>query len=151
MSSEEKNLNQASEASELSQENQVSEVSENSQVEEAPKESKAKEELHIFEEKVKENIHEINKENNELEEEIIKKLGPGAEVISKSQPKNKWISLILCVLVGVSGIHKFYEGRIVWGFVYLFTAGLFVVGVIVDIIVILNKPNPYFVDKNSFF
>lgn len=99
----------------------------------------------------KKDVKEINEKNNKFEEDVIQKLGAGAEILSKSEPKNKWISLILCVLVGVSGIHKFYEGRMIWGFVYLFTAGLFFIGVIIDIFVILNKPNPYFVDKNSFF
>lgn len=58
-------------------------------------------------------------------------------------PKNKWISLLLCIFT-VCG-HKFYEGKIGMGILYLFTAGLFGIGWIVDIISLLGKPNPYYV------
>ena len=58
--------------------------------------------------------------------------------------KNKWIALLLCVVLGVVGAHKFYEGKILFGIVYLCTAGLFGVGVLVDFFVILFNPNPYY-------
>lgn len=59
-------------------------------------------------------------------------------------PKNKWIAFLLCLFLGVFGAHKFYEGKILLGIVYLFTFGLFGVGVVVDLIMLLFKPNPYF-------
>lgn len=59
--------------------------------------------------------------------------------------KNKWIALLLCFFLGVIGIHKFYEGKIGMGILYLFTAGLFGIGVLVDFFVILFKSNPYYV------
>lgn len=59
--------------------------------------------------------------------------------------KNKWVALILCLFLGFFGAHKFYEGKIGTGIIYLFTFGLFFVGVIIDIFSILNKPNPYYV------
>lgn len=58
---------------------------------------------------------------------------------------NKWVSLLLCIFLGVFGAHKFYENKIGMGIVYLFTGGLFCVGVVVDFISILGKPNPYYV------
>lgn len=58
-------------------------------------------------------------------------------------PKNKWIALLLCIFT-ICG-HKFYEGKIGMGILYLFTAGLFGIGWIVDIISIAMKPNPYYV------
>lgn len=61
------------------------------------------------------------------------------------RPKNKWVALVLCVLLGLFGGHKFYEGKVGMGILYLFTMGLFGIGVIVDFIVILTKPNPYYV------
>lgn len=60
-------------------------------------------------------------------------------------PKNKWVSLLLCVFLGVFGAHKFYEGKIGMGILYLFTGGLFGLGAIIDFIAILFKPNPYYV------
>lgn len=63
--------------------------------------------------------------------------------VPTGSPKNKWISLLLCIFT-VCG-HKFYEGKIGMGILYLFTAGLFGIGWIVDIISLLGKPNPYYV------
>ena len=57
--------------------------------------------------------------------------------------KNKWISLLLCIFLGWLGIHRFYEGKVVTGILYLFTLGFFGVGWIIDIIRIALKPNPY--------
>lgn len=59
------------------------------------------------------------------------------------RPKNKWIALALCIFT-ICG-HKFYEGKIGMGFIYLFTAGLFGIGWVIDIISLLFKPNPYYV------
>lgn len=58
--------------------------------------------------------------------------------------KSKWVSFFLCLFLGPLGIHKFYEGRVLLGLLYLFTMGLFGVGVIIDLIVLLFKPNPYY-------
>lgn len=58
--------------------------------------------------------------------------------------KNKWITFLLCLFLGCFGIHKFYEGKILFGIVYLLTMGFAGVGVLIDLIIILFKPNPYF-------
>lgn len=62
-----------------------------------------------------------------------------------SNQKNKWLALVLCLFLGVVGGHKFYEGDISKGVLYLFTGGLFGIGVIIDFITLLFKPNPYYV------
>ena len=59
--------------------------------------------------------------------------------------KNKWVAFILCVLLGYLGAHKFYEGKAGMGILYLLTFGLFGIGWLIDCIVLLFKPNPYFV------
>ena len=59
--------------------------------------------------------------------------------------KNKWVAFFLCFFLGWIGAHKFYEGRTGLGILYLFTFGLFGFGWIIDCIVLLFKPNPYFV------
>ena len=58
--------------------------------------------------------------------------------------KNKWIAFLLCLFFGYLGLHKFYEGRILLGIVYIFTGGIFGIGIIVDLIRLLFKPNPYY-------
>lgn len=57
--------------------------------------------------------------------------------------RNKWVAIVLCLLGGFFGLHKFYEGKIGMGILYLCTGGLFFVGVVIDFIALLAKPNPY--------
>lgn len=61
------------------------------------------------------------------------------------KPKNKWTSLFLCVFFGWMGAHKFYEGRIGMGILYVLTFGLFCFGWILDILALLLKPHYYYV------
>lgn len=63
------------------------------------------------------------------------------------EPKNKWTAFLLCLIFGVFGAHKFYEGRTGMGILYLFTVGLFGIGWLVDLIVLLGKPTYYYVQK----
>ena len=63
--------------------------------------------------------------------------------VERGRAKNKWISLLLCLFT-VFG-HKFYEGKVGMGIIYLLTAGLFGIGWFIDIIILLLKPNPYYV------
>lgn len=63
----------------------------------------------------------------------------------RRRPINKWVSFVLCLFLGYVGAHKFYEGKIGMGFLYLFTVGLFGIGWIVDCVRILLKPNPYYI------
>ena len=58
--------------------------------------------------------------------------------------KSKWVSFFLCLFFGVFGAHKFYEGRILMVILYIFTGGLVGIGVIIDLIILLFKPNPYY-------
>lgn len=62
-----------------------------------------------------------------------------------AQAKNKWVAIILCVLLGWIGGHKFYEGKTGMGILYLFTLGLGGIGVIIDLITLLTKPEVYYV------
>ncbi len=59
------------------------------------------------------------------------------------RPKSKWLALCLCFFT-ICG-HKFYEDKIGMGILYLCTAGLFGIGWVIDIIVLLLKPDPYYV------
>ena len=59
--------------------------------------------------------------------------------------RNKWAAFFLCLFFGGVGAHKFYEGKIFLGVVYILTAGFWGIGVFVDLIVLLTKTNPYYV------
>ena len=69
---------------------------------------------------------------------------PSTPPVPLAEPKNKWITFILALLFGYLGAHKFYEGKIGMGILYLFTGGLFYIGVIIDMIVALTKPTTYY-------
>ena len=58
---------------------------------------------------------------------------------------DKWVAFLLCLLLGFVGAHKFYEGKAGMGVLYILTMGLFGFGWFIDLIVILTKPNPYYV------
>ncbi|WP_142413044.1 TM2 domain-containing protein [Hathewaya massiliensis] len=60
-------------------------------------------------------------------------------------PKRKSTALLLCLLFGIFGAHKFYEGKIIKGIIYFFTFGLCLVGVILDLLALLSKPSTYYV------
>ncbi len=59
--------------------------------------------------------------------------------------RNKWVAFLLCLLLGFVGAHKFYEGKAGMGILYIFTGGLFGIGWFIDLIILLCKPNPYYV------
>ena len=59
--------------------------------------------------------------------------------------RNKWVAFFLCLFLGFVGAHKFYEGKIGMGILYLFTCGLCGIGWFIDCISLLCKPNPYYV------
>ena len=61
------------------------------------------------------------------------------------KPLSKWTAFFLCFFFGAIGAHKFYEGKTGMGVLYLFTCGLFGIGALVDLFVLLTKPNPYYV------
>ena len=56
------------------------------------------------------------------------------EIVSR---KSRILAFIFCFFLGYFGLHQFYVGKIAWGVLYLFTAGIFGFGWIIDMILIL--------------
>lgn len=48
-----------------------------------------------------------------------------------------WLLAIICFFLGELGIHRFVVGKVGTGILYIFTFGLFGIGIIVDFIMIL--------------
>lgn len=57
-------------------------------------------------------------------------------VITGDSPASRLIALILCILLGFLGIHRFYVGKWGTGVLMLLTGGLLGIWVIIDIILI---------------
>lgn len=55
----------------------------------------------------------------------------------QTSEKGKWIAFFLCLFGGHLGLHRFYTRRIGSGILYLFTFGVFGIGWVVDLILIL--------------
>ena len=97
-----------------------------------------------------EQAKETVKEELSDDEEVVEKK-PKAKTTKKSKPKgiekNKWVAVLLCWFLGGFGGHKFYEGKTGMGVLYIFTGGLFGIGVLIDFFTLLFKSNPYYVEK----
>lgn len=65
--------------------------------------------------------------------------------VSGVKERNKWVAFALCLFLGFLGAHKFYEGKVGMGILYVFTCGLLGIGWAIDTIGLLFKSNPYYV------
>lgn len=65
--------------------------------------------------------------------------------LNHGTPKDKLVALILCLLLGGFGAHRFYEGKIGTAILFLMTGGLFGIGWLVDLIRIACAPKIYYV------
>ena len=62
--------------------------------------------------------------------------------------KSRLIALLLCLLLGNLGIHRFYVGKTGTGVLWLFTLGLIGIGSLVDLIMIIAGT---FTDKDGYY
>lgn len=75
-------------------------------------------------------------------EKIIDEINPNRGGF-KTNLKSRSLSIFLCALFGIFGVHRFYEGKILTGLLWLFTGGLGLIGWIIDLIILINKPRYY--------
>ena len=80
-------------------------------------------------------------ENNDTNE--------GGKKEEEPKEKRKAITFFLCLLLGFVGAHKFYEGKLKIGLLYLCTCGIFGFGWIIDIILIMLKKDEIYNPKEK--
>jgi len=64
--------------------------------------------------------------------------------------KSKWVSLVLCLFLGWLGAHRFYENKIATGVLYLCTLGIFGIGWVFDLWLLLIKPNTPITETHEY-
>ena len=51
--------------------------------------------------------------------------------------KSWLVDMLLCLFLGYLGVHRFYEGKVISGIIWLLTGGFCGIGYIIDFIIIL--------------
>lgn len=69
----------------------------------------------------------------------------------KISKKSRLVAFLLCYIFGLFGAHRFYVGKTYTAVLYIFTFGLFGIGLIVDLLMIIlgkfKTSKGYFVKK----
>ena len=60
------------------------------------------------------------------------------EALPQLSPKSRLTAMFFCFPFGILGLHRFYVGRPFTGLLYFFTGGFFVVGMLIDLVLILS-------------
>lgn len=71
-------------------------------------------------------------EVEEVEEETVSQ-------VEYKIPKYSLIKMIMCIMFGYFGVHRFMEGKIFTGIIFLCTYGLFGIGYVIDLIRIIGE------------
>ena len=65
--------------------------------------------------------------------------------------KNLLVAYILWLLLGIFGAHKFYLSRPLMGLLYFCTAGLFVIGWLIDLFTLPQQVDEYNEESNDYY
>lgn len=69
----------------------------------------------------------------------------------KISKRSRLVAFLLCYIFGLVGAHRFYVGKTYTAILYIFTFGLFGIGLIVDLLMIIlgkfKTPKGYYLKK----
>ena len=83
------------------------------------------------EEKIIVKQKEKEEKPEEKQENLFQKTAEKFNSMEKGKQKTL-VMFLLCLIVGIFGVHKFIEGKILAGIIYFFTGGFFVIGWLID-------------------
>jgi hypothetical protein len=75
----------------------------------------------------------------DVPESAVENLVAGSSSAAQPSTRSWIVALVLCILLGYLGVHRFYAGKYGTGIIWLFTAGGFVIGWIVDIVLLAMR------------
>lgn len=81
----------------------------------------------------------LNEEEMKEIDTLYAQQGAAISEMAEGDKKNALIELILCFFLGMVGGHRFYRKQYGMGILYLFTGGLFGIGMIIDLIKIIKR------------
>ena len=81
--------------------------------------------------------HHYEKKSQPEKSQIVERVVEHIVDRPAQSPKSRTVMLVLLLVLGLFGAHKFYSGRPFMGILYILTHGLFGLGLIVDFISIL--------------
>jgi len=89
----------------------------------------------------KTNLQNTTPKTKQIKEEFEEK-----DAVIRRETKKKTTCAVLCFLLGLLGVHRFYVGKVATGFIWLISLGLFGVGWVIDLMSILMG---HFTDKQG--
>jgi TM2 domain-containing membrane protein YozV len=66
-------------------------------------------------------------------------LNRGNDMADGTSDKSNTVALLLCLFIGIFGVHRFYVGKIGTGILMLVTLGAFGIWALIDMIIIIMQ------------
>ena len=76
---------------------------------------------------------DYNQQNQQNQQSYVQQNYQQPQVVQPKQ-RSKLVAFLLCWLLGVWGVHRFYTGKIWTGILYLLTGGLCGIGTFIDLL-----------------